>query len=150
MLGLAYIVVAAAAAIDAVMGAASAGSAARAPSIDLLTNCRPKTACISAELFISNAETRRIGTRKDDAFEGPILKLRGRLNGGEVRLYRVGLPGTGMDCGNDGIVALVGHSKAGYPIVQTTLGRFEIVERSVRAGHSGELILINARTGNVS
>ncbi len=117
--------------------------------VDVLAVCKQGTACIAAELMMPNVGQRRIGTIENDVCEGPIVKLRGRLNSGAVRAYSVGLPGTCGVCEIESVVAYVGHSKAGNPMVQTAKGTLEIVDRGVKIGHPGELIMIQARTGKI-
>lgn len=77
------------------------------------------------------------------------LAVRGRLGKGEIDAFRLALstlPSAGLDLG---IVAYLGRSHEGRPVIMTDKGPLAIETRGVQVGRGGAVVLINTKTRKV-
>jgi len=134
-----------------------AAEAAPKPKRIEAARCPPKTSCVSAEIVVIDFDKRSVDVTPmvDESRREPhdcgtrSVAVRGRMNGGRVAVYSLDLPQSCLPCGN-GTVTHMGWSRAGHPLLATTAGRFEIIDKRVFIGAPDQLALIDAKTGKVA
>ena len=126
-----------------VVSAAEAAPAA----IKMVSTCDDNAKCVVAEINFDNLESRKMGDFDSDVCGGKVFAVRGRLNGGAIRVHHLGITLSCLDCG-DGVVAMAGHSD-GHPMLITAQGMFEVIDPGARVGSEMDLIAFDEATGEV-
>jgi hypothetical protein len=131
-----------------VCSCATTHAASKPLRIDVMAECEANTACILAPVEIADFKDEQYEPN-DNTCGRVYADVRGRLNGGAAKIYRVSFATGCVDCGNEGYAALTGYSPKGHPLVQTRAGLLEIMDRKVAIGQSDALLLIHAQTGKI-
>ena len=74
-----------------------------------------------------------------------LLAVRGALGKGDVEAYRLSLPLTAVGGRDFGVVAYLGRSKEGRPIVLTDRGPLAIDTRGMQVGRGSAVVILDTR-----
>ena len=112
--------------------------------------CAGAAPCIEMILHWDYARTDKppvVATRADGV---RVLRLRGRIGQGRVKFHLLAVPVTKGKGGDDlGVVAYLGRSGEGRPVIATDRGPLAIETRGLVIGRSDGVVIIDARQGKV-
>lgn len=128
---------------------ATAALAATAPGAPLRlaahTACaKDATGCVEMNMHWDFARTDKPPINADGT-----LAVRGRLGKSDVDAFRLALstlPSAGLDLG---VVAYLGRSHDGRPVIMTDKGPLAIETRGVQVGRGGAVVVVNTKTRKV-
>jgi hypothetical protein len=128
-----------------VFGAGASSAAPEPPLIVAVAKCPPKSACIVVDITVAAKESDRsriVGSAKSDC-GGKIYRVRGRLRSSAVRTYNLAMQGECIVTCADGRAAYFGRTARNAPIIESNLGRFEVVDEGVQVGVTDDIIVLD-------